>query len=42
MESEVPLDELTIDLGEDAPIHVGNFIDRDAPPYAPVEARRAE
>lgn len=31
-----PLDELDVDLREDAPIYVGRFIDRQRPPYGPV------
>jgi 2-oxoglutarate ferredoxin oxidoreductase subunit beta len=32
----VPLEELEIDLREDRPIYVGNFIDRDKPVYTPT------
>lgn len=33
---EVPLDQLNIDLREDKPIYVGNFIDDDKSPYRPI------
>ncbi|OQA11708.1 MAG: hypothetical protein BWY63_03881 [Chloroflexi bacterium ADurb.Bin360] len=32
----VPLEELSIDLREDSPIYVGNFVDRELPVYKPV------
>ena len=34
---DVPLEELRIDLREERPIYIGNFINRDIPPYAPVQ-----
>ena len=33
---DVQADELGIDLREEHPIYVGNFIDRDRPAYEPV------
>ncbi len=33
---DVPLDQLGIDLREERPIYVGNFVNRDVPAYAPV------
>jgi 2-oxoglutarate ferredoxin oxidoreductase subunit beta len=33
----VPMDELGIDLREERPIYVGNFINRDQPPYKAIE-----
>jgi 2-oxoglutarate ferredoxin oxidoreductase subunit beta len=33
---DVPLEELEIDLREDRPIYVGNFINRDKPVYTPT------
>jgi 2-oxoglutarate/2-oxoacid ferredoxin oxidoreductase subunit beta len=35
---DVRADELVIDLRENLPIHVGRFIDRDRPPYQPMQA----
>lgn len=34
---DVPLDELGIDFSSDQPIYVGRFVDRDAPPYTPID-----
>lgn len=33
---DVPLDQLDIDLREDRPIYIGNFVNRDNPPFQPV------
>jgi len=38
----VPLDELGIDLREERPIYIGNFINRQQPPYQPVHLEVAE
>jgi len=38
-DGDVRADELVIDLREDLPIHVGRFIDRDRPPYQPMQAQ---
>jgi 2-oxoglutarate ferredoxin oxidoreductase subunit beta len=35
-DGDVRADELAIDLREDQPIFIGEFIDRDRPPYQPV------
>jgi len=32
----VPLDQMGIDLREDRPIYIGNFVDRDQPAYQPI------
>ena len=32
----VQMDELGIDLREELPIYIGNFIDRDQPPYKSI------
>jgi 2-oxoglutarate ferredoxin oxidoreductase subunit beta len=37
MADGIPLDQLSIDLREERPIYVGTFVDRDQPPYKPVE-----
>ncbi len=34
---DIPMDGLEIDLREDRPIYIGNFVNRDKPAYAPVE-----
>ena len=41
LDDRVPMDQLGIDLREDRPIYIGNFIDRNQPPYTPIrlEAR---
>jgi len=41
-ENDVPMDELGIDLREEAPIYVGAFIDRDQPPFQPVQLESGE
>ena len=41
MADGVPLDQIGIDLREDRPIYIGNFIDRDQPPYQPVRVEAA-
>ncbi len=33
----VPLEDMGIDLREEQPIYIGNFINRDQPPYQPVK-----
>jgi len=33
----VPMEQLGIDLREERPIYVGQFVDRDQPPYTPVQ-----
>lgn len=37
----VPMEQLGIDLREERPIYIGNFIDRDQPPYKPVRLEPA-
>jgi 2-oxoglutarate ferredoxin oxidoreductase subunit beta len=37
----VPLDQMGIDLREDRPIYVGNFVDRDQPAYQPIRVEAA-
>jgi 2-oxoglutarate ferredoxin oxidoreductase subunit beta len=39
---QVPEKDLVIDLREDRPIYVGNFIDRDQPPYKAMTADQAK
>mgnify|MGYP006287030959 FL=1 len=39
---DVPLEDLEIDLREDRPIYVGNFIDRDKLVYQPLKIERGE
>ena len=38
----VPLEELGIDLREERPIYIGNFVNRQQPPYQPVHLEVAE
>lgn len=38
----VPLEELGIDLREERPIYIGNFVNRQQPPYKPVQLEAAE
>src|SRR5512136_1029107 len=38
----VPLEQLRIDLREERPIYIGNFINRQQPPYKPVQLEAAE
>jgi 2-oxoglutarate ferredoxin oxidoreductase subunit beta len=37
-DGDVRADELVIDLRENVPIYVGRFVDRDRPPYQPMQA----
>jgi len=37
MADGVPLEQLGIDLREERPIYVGTFVDRDQPPYQPIQ-----
>ena len=37
----VPMDELGIDLREERPIYIGNFINRDQPPYKAIKLEGA-
>ncbi len=37
----VPMDELGIDLREERPIYIGNFVNRQQPPYQPVRLEAA-
>ena len=36
LDDRVPMDQLGIDLREDRPIYIGNFIDRNQPSYTPI------
>ncbi len=38
----VPLEELGIDLREERPIYIGNFVNRQQPPYQPVRLEVSE
>ena len=41
-DGDVRAEKLGIDLREERPIYVGKFVDRDQPPYEPVQLEAIE